>query len=109
MSEKKDNGKPGKGQGQLLLEGRVRTQKPPMYRVLLYNDNYTTMEFVVWLLMSVFHHNENDATEIMLKIHNDGMGVAGVYSYEVAETKVRETTNLARMREYPLLCTMEPE
>jgi ATP-dependent Clp protease adaptor protein ClpS len=98
-------------------EGGVATQtkterklaRPRRYKVILHNDDYTTMEFVVLLLMHVFHHNETDAQTIMLHIHQRGMGVAGVYTYEVAETKVAQVTELAQKAEYPLLCTLEPD
>src|SRR5258705_13068129 len=90
---------------------RTRTerklQKPKMYKVLLHNDDYTTMEFVVFILMSIFHRNETDAVQIMLHVHKNGLGVAGVYSYEVAETRVTQLEALARQHEYPLRCSME--
>jgi ATP-dependent Clp protease adaptor protein ClpS len=75
----------------------------------LHNDDYTTMEFVVALLMHVFHHGETEAQAIMLHIHRTGMGVAGVYTYEVAETKVAQVRELAEKAEFPLLCTLEPD
>ena len=96
-------------------EGEVRTRKksdvkkPSMYRVLLHNDDYTSMEFVVAIVQTVFHHSESSATRIMLHIHNHGVGVAGVFTAEIAETKVRNVMELAREAEFPLLCTMEPE
>lgn len=83
--------------------------RPRLYKVLLHNDDYTTMEFVVALLMHVFHHTESDAQGIMLHIHTHGLGVAGVYTYEVAETKVAQVMELAEKADYPLLCTMEPD
>lgn len=83
--------------------------RPKLYKVLLHNDDYTTMEFVVELLKYVFHHNESDAQAIMLHIHHHGVGVAGKYTYEVAETKVAMVMDLAQKAEYPLLCTMEPD
>ena len=90
---------------------RTRTEKklkrPPLYKVLLHNDDYTTMEFVVQVLQSVFHKTPADATQIMLHIHRNGIGVAGVYTYEVAETKVAVVDAMAREHEYPLKCTME--
>jgi ATP-dependent Clp protease adaptor protein ClpS len=90
-------------------ETRTRLARPRQYKVLLHNDNYTTMEFVVEILRGVFHHDEVNATAIMLHIHNHGVGVAGVYGQEVAETKVSEVMRLAEEAEFPLLCTTEPD
>jgi ATP-dependent Clp protease adaptor protein ClpS len=90
-------------------ESKQKLKKPPLYKVLLHNDNYTTMEFVVVVLMHVFNHSENEAFRIMLQVHNQGIGIAGVYTYEIAEMKVSKVTILAREHEYPLLCTMEEE
>ena len=90
-------------------KSKEKLQKPPLYKVLFHNDNYTTMEFVVALLIHVFHHTEGDAQGIMLHIHTHGLGVAGVYTYEVAETKVAQVMELAEKAEFPLLCTMEPD
>ncbi len=86
-----------------------KLQKPRLYKVLLHNDDFTTMEFVVALLMHVFHHTESDAQGIMLHIHTRGLGVAGVYTYEIAETKIAQVAELAEKAEFPLLCTMEPD
>ena len=82
-------------------------KRPKRYRVLLHNDDYTTMEFVVWVLQAVFHHDETTATEIMLHVHRRGIGVAGVYSREIAETRVAEVEQLARAHEFPLRCSVE--
>lgn len=90
-------------------ESKPKLQKPPLYKVLLHNDNFTTMEFVVYILMEVFNHAEIGAIRIMLQVHNHGVGVAGVYTYEIAETKIAKVVRLAREHEYPLLCTMEEE
>ena len=92
----------------LVLDERTRTKKPPMYKVLLHNDDYTTREFVVWVLQSVFHKNENDAIAIMSHVHNNGVGVAGVYTFEVAETKVTKTMALAKAQQFPLQLSIEP-
>ena len=92
---------------------RTRTEKklkrPPLYKVLLHNDDYTTMEFVVHVLQGVFNHSEAEATAIMLHVHRKGMGVAGVYPHEVAETKVEKVHALARAHEFPLRCSMEED
>ena len=84
-------------------------KKPALYRVLFHNDNYTTMEFVVAVLREVFRKSESDAVSIMLNVHRNGFGVAGVYTFEVAETKINKTHALARENEFPLKLTMEPE
>jgi ATP-dependent Clp protease adaptor protein ClpS len=84
-------------------------QKPPRYRVLFHNDNYTTMEFVVLVLREVFHKSESDAMSIMYNVHRKGVGVAGVYTRDVAETKINKTHQLAKEHEYPLKLSMEPE
>jgi len=109
MSDEKKPDRPQhKGETGLALEERTRTKKPPMYKVLLHNDDYTTKEFVVFVLQSVFHRNEVDSVAIMEHVHNHGVGVAGVYTFEVAETKVTKTVQLARAHEYPLQLTIEP-
>lgn len=90
-------------------ESEQKLKKPSLFKVLLHNDNYTTMEFVVYVLMNVFYHAESDAIRIMFQVHQQGLGVAGVFTYEIAETKVARATTLAREFEYPLLCTMEEE
>jgi ATP-dependent Clp protease adaptor protein ClpS len=91
---------------------RTKTKKklkqPPLYKVLFHNDDYTPMEFVVLLLMQVFGRSEVDATQIMLHVHNSGIGVAGLYPFSVAETKVSEVMAAAEKAQYPLLVTMEP-
>lgn len=99
------------GQGQVLIqtETRKKVQRPPMYRVLLHNDDYTPREFVVLILQHVFQMSESDATSAMLYVHNHGVGVIGVYPFSVAETKVAEVMAAAEKAEFPLMCTMEPE
>ncbi len=82
---------------------------PPLFKVLLHNDDYTTMEFVVEILQTVFHHDIAQATRIMLHVHQRGVGVAGTYPMDVAETKAEKVMALARAAEFPLLCTVEPE
>src|SRR5438876_11450949 len=88
---------------------RNKLKQPPMYKVLLHNDDYTTREFVVMILQAIFNKSETEATQIMLHVHHNGMGVAGVYPFEIAETKVEKVTSLARKYEFPLKCTLEPE
>jgi ATP-dependent Clp protease adaptor protein ClpS len=90
-------------------ESKQKTQRPRRYKVLLHNDDYTTMEFVVWVLMSVFHHDETSATTIMLHVHENGIGVAGVYPRDVAETRVAQVDALAREHEFPLRTSLEEE
>lgn len=97
-----------KGTG-LATETRVKTKKPSMYRVLLLNDDYTPMEFVVFILEQFFNKSREQATRIMLHVHQKGVGVCGVYTFEVAETKVAQVMDLARRNEHPLQCTMEKE
>lgn len=86
-----------------------KVKRPRMYRVLLHNDDYTTREFVVDVLRGIFHHSEAEAVRVMLHVHFNGLGVAGVFTREIAETKVRAVEDLAREREYPLRLSMEPE
>ena len=86
-----------------------KTKRPQLYKVLLHNDHYTTMEFVVAVLIGVFHRSESDATSIMLHVHRNGVGVAGVYTREIAETKAAKVTAMAKEAEFPLMCTVEPE
>lgn len=90
-----------------VAESEEKTEEPPLFKVLLHNDDYTTMDFVVHVLESVFNLPENQAIQVMLNVHVKGVGIAGVYTYEVAEMKVAKTTTLAREQEFPLLCTME--
>jgi ATP-dependent Clp protease adaptor protein ClpS len=90
-------------------ETRQKIDHPRMYKVLLHNDNYTTMDFVVMVLIRVFHKPEAEAVRIMLDVHQKGIGMVGVYPREVAETKVQRVMQLAKEAEFPLLCTMEPE
>ena len=88
---------------------RDKPQEPPMYKVLLLNDDYTTMDFVVQILMTVFNKSAEDATRITLNVHRKGFGVCGVYVYEVAETKIETVHVLARGNEFPLKCVMEKD
>jgi ATP-dependent Clp protease adaptor protein ClpS len=84
-------------------------ERPRLWRVLLHNDDYTTQEFVVWVLEQVFRKPRGEAFAIMMNVHRSGLGVAGVYTYDVAETKVKTTQQIAEEHEFPLLVTMEPE
>ncbi|MBK6426170.1 MAG: ATP-dependent Clp protease adaptor ClpS [Blastocatellia bacterium] len=93
--------------GAVVAEPRAITRQPPMFNVLLHNDNFTTMEFVIEVLISVFHHDEPTAFRIMLQVHNEGLGVAGVYPFEIAESKAAKVMRLAREQEFPLLCSVE--
>jgi ATP-dependent Clp protease adaptor protein ClpS len=90
-----------------VAESREKVEEPPLFKVLLHNDDFTTMEFVVWILESIFNMAEEQALQVMLNVHLRGIGIAGIYTYEIAETKVEKTTALAREQEYPLLVTME--
>jgi ATP-dependent Clp protease adaptor protein ClpS len=95
----------------VLTESRTvhQVQPPVMWRVLLHNDDYTTQEFVVWILETVFHKPASEAFSIMMRVHQAGLGIAGIYTRDVAETKVNATKRLAEQHEFPLLVTMEPE
>jgi ATP-dependent Clp protease adaptor protein ClpS len=93
--------------GLVLDEEKPRLKRPPLYRVILLNDDYTPMEFVVQVLQNVFGLDRQTATRIMLEVHTKGKGVCGVYTYEIAETKVAQVTGLAQQNQHPLLCTME--
>ncbi len=92
-----------------VLERTPKTKKPRLYKVLLHDDDYTTMEFVVWVLEQVFHKSESEATRVMLTIHHKDVGVAGVFTRDIAETKVAQVSSLAEEHDMPLLCTSEPE
>ncbi len=93
----------------VLTDSETKLEKPKLFKVLLHNDDFTTMEFVVFVLEYVFNRTGADAFSVMLKVHNEGLGIAGVYPYEVASMKADKTMNLAKAREYPLLCTLEEE
>ena len=97
--------------GDIVTERRTKeqtkTKKPALYKCILLNDDYTPMEFVVEILKQIFHKAHAEATRIMLHVHQNGMGVAGIYPYEIAETKVRTVEELARESQYPLKCVME--
>ena len=99
-----NNNDPQRG---LLLDTKPKTKKPSMYNVLLLNDDYTPMEFVIIVLESVFNKKQEDATQIMLHVHKNGVGVCGTFTYEVAETKCKTVMDMAKKSEHPLQCTME--
>lgn len=104
MAEKK-----GDLQGSVLTEEVIETKEPPLFKVLLHNDDYTTMEFVVSILVNIFQKSRHDATAIMLNVHNEGVGIAGVFTREVCETKIVIVHELAKKNGFPLRCTMEKE
>ncbi|MDX2238846.1 MAG: ATP-dependent Clp protease adapter ClpS [Hyphomonadaceae bacterium] len=103
-----DDGERDGGAG-VATRSRTQTKKPSLYRVLLLNDDYTPMEFVVYVLERFFSKTREEATHIMLHVHQHGVGLCGVFTYEVAETKVAQVLDLARRNEHPLQCTMEKE
>jgi ATP-dependent Clp protease adaptor protein ClpS len=109
-----DNDKRGGGTTEgpntgVVVKARPKTRKPAMYKVLMLNDDYTPMEFVVHVLERFFQKSREEATRIMLHVHRRGVGVCGVYTYEVAETKVTQVMDLARQNQHPLQCTIEKE
>ncbi|GGC57402.1 ATP-dependent Clp protease adapter ClpS [Chelatococcus reniformis] len=107
MAERRKSGA-GDGSGTALLtRTRTRTKRPSMYRVLLLNDDYTPMEFVVQVLEQFFSKSREDATRIMYHVHQNGVGECGVFTYEVAETKVTQVMDFARKHQHPLQCVME--
>ena len=108
MSEKGKRGEEGPGTG-VVVKAKPKTKKPSMYKVLMLNDDYTPMEFVVHILERFFNKNRQEATRIMLHVHQHGVGVCGVYTYEVAETKVAQVVETARRHQHPLQCTMEKD
>ena len=93
----------------VLVKTRPKTKKPAMYKVLLLNDDYTPMEFVIHILERFFSKNRQEATDVMLHVHRRGVGICGIFTYEVAETKVAQVMDYARANEQPLQCTMEKE
>ena len=110
-AEMSENGKRGEdepGTG-VVVKAKPKTKKPSMYKVLMLNDDYTPMEFVVHILERFFNKNRQEATRIMLHVHRRGVGVCGVYTYEVAETKVTQVMDFARQHQHPLQCTLEKD
>ena len=90
-----------------VADSKEKVEEPPLFKVLLHNDDYTTMDFVVFVLQSIFNMPEDQAVQVMLNVHVQGVGVAGIYTVEIAEMKVAKATDLAREYEFPLLVTME--
>ena len=108
MAERRDDGRDGEGTGTgLATRTRTRTKQPTPYRVLMLNDDYTPMEFVVLCLQRFFRMDMEAATRVMLHVHQKGVGVCGIFSYEVAETKVGQVIDFARQNQHPLQCTLE--
>ena len=95
--------------GGIVTKPETKTKKPSLYKVLLLNDDYTPMDFVVYVLERFFNKQSDEANRIMWHVHQKGVGICGVYTYEVAETKVAQVTNFARQHQHPLQCTMEKE
>jgi ATP-dependent Clp protease adaptor protein ClpS len=108
MTDKDGKGGDGTSTG-VIVKAKPKTKKPAMYKVLMLNDDYTPMEFVVHVLERIFGKNRQDATRIMLHVHRRGVGLCGVYTYEVAETKVTQVVDYARRHQHPLQCTLEKD
>ena len=104
-----DKNKPDDVDGGLALDNRTKTKKPSLYRVVMLNDDYTPMEFVVLVLQRFFGHDSQVAQKIMLHVHQKGVGVCGVFTYEVAEAKINQVMTFARQNEHPLQLQMEKE
>ena len=107
MSEKRHEEERHGGQDLAVEEARPKLKQPPLYQVVLINDDYTPMEFVVDILESIFGMERTRATQVMLEVHTKGKGVCGVFNYEIAETKVAQVMGIAKQHQHPLLCTME--
>ena len=104
-----DRNRRGGGGTGVVMSPKSKTKKPDMFKVILLNDDYTPMEFVVYVLERFFNMNRERATQTMLQVHRKGVGVCGVYTYEVAETKVNQVMDCARQHQHPLQCTLEKE
>ena len=107
MSEQEKNDLHRHGHDVAVAEARPKLKRPSLYRVLLINDDYTPMEFVVEVLESIFSMERPKATQVMLEVHTKGKGICGVYDFEIAETKVAQVMSIAQQQQHPLLCTME--
>ena len=108
MSEK-DNGSEDNSDTSVIAKTRPKVKRPPLYKVLLLNDDFTPMEFVVHVLEKFFSINHKSAVQIMLAVHKEGVAVVGIYSHEIAETKVTQVMDYSRKNQHPLQCTMEKE
>src|SRR5438874_4340253 len=108
MSDNGRRGEEGPGTG-VIVKPKAKTKKPAMYKVLMLNDDYTPMEFVVHILERFFSKAREEAVQIMLHVHRHGVGICGVFTYEVAETKVAQVIEFSRRHQHPLQCTMEKE
>ncbi len=93
----------------VITKKKEKVEKPPLYRVVLHNDHYTTMDFVVLVLQKFFYKNETEANHIMLNVHKKGRGTAGIYTFEVAETKLSQGHSFAKRQQHPLKCSLEPD
>jgi ATP-dependent Clp protease adaptor protein ClpS len=109
MSKKSNRNDDGDLRGGIVTKTEPKTKRPSLYKVLLLNDDYTPMDFVVYVLERFFNKGHDEANRIMMHVHQKGVGVCGVYTYEVAETKVAQVTNFSRQHQHPLQCTMEKE
>jgi ATP-dependent Clp protease adaptor protein ClpS len=107
MSERKNND--DDGNTGVIVETKPKTKKPSMYKVLMLNDDYTPMEFVVHVLERIFAMDQEQATQVMMHVHRRGVGICGVFPYEVAETKVTQVMDFARQHQHPLQCTLEKD
>ena len=107
MSDDDHNGVGNRGNTGVVIKPKLKTKKPAMYKVIMLNDDYTPMEFVIHVLERFFSKNREEATKIMLHVHQRGVGVCGTFTYEVAETKVAQVMDSARQHQHPLQCTVE--
>lgn len=107
--DKEDEGGGNGNETGVIVKSKAKTKKPSLYKVLMLNDDYTPMEFVVHVLQRFFGKSHDEATQIMLHVHQRGVGICGVYTYEIAETKVTQVVDYARKHQHPLQCTLEKE
>ncbi len=107
MNDQRDENEQNGSYDLAVEEARPKIKRPPLYRVVLLNDDFTPMEFVVEILESIFGMERTRATQVMLEVHTKGKGICGVYNYEIAETKVAQVMSIAEQQQHPLLCTME--